>query len=51
MELQVVSDRVFRLGEGPLWNHNEKTIYWTDITGRGVFKLSTETNAVESVFE
>ncbi len=51
MEPKVVSDRVFRLGEGPLWNHRENTIYWTDITGKGVFRLNPETKSIETMFE
>ncbi|MDE2765509.1 MAG: SMP-30/gluconolactonase/LRE family protein, partial [Chloroflexota bacterium] len=39
MEPRVVVDHPYRLGENPLWHPLEQRLYWTDITGQGIYRL------------
>lgn len=41
-------DRRDRLGEGPLWSVRENALYWVDILGRRINRLSFESDSVES---
>jgi len=36
-----------RLGEGPLWHPAEETLYWVDIEGETIYRISTETGEPE----
>ena len=44
----VARDRRDDLGEGPLWSERDDAIYWTDILGHRINRLSLGTSAVES---
>jgi sugar lactone lactonase YvrE len=50
MEPEVIVDNPYILGENPLWNHIEQKLYWTDITGQGVYRIDPTTRNVETVF-
>jgi xylono-1,5-lactonase len=44
----VARDRRDLLGEGPLWHPDESALYWTDILGRRVNRLTLASGAVDS---
>lgn len=44
----VARDRGDRLGEGPLWSKRENALYWVDILGQRINRLSLVTGDVES---
>jgi len=44
--ISCVADVKAILGEGPVWVEREAALYWVDITGRRIFRLSVEGGAV-----
>lgn len=44
----VERDRVDQLGEGPLWSARDNALYWVDILGRRINRLSLADRSVES---
>jgi sugar lactone lactonase YvrE len=38
MEIEIIADDGNLCGEGPLWDEREEALYWTDITGRKLFR-------------
>lgn len=48
-QVEVVErDQADRLGEGPLWSARENALYWVDILGRRVQRLSLDDRSVET---
>lgn len=48
-EVRIIArDRRDRLGEGPLWSARENALYWVDILGRRINRLSLADDAVTS---
>lgn len=40
--MEIVVDRRAILAESPLWHRDENTLYWVDIPGKGVFRLTPD---------
>jgi sugar lactone lactonase YvrE len=38
MEIEIIADDGNLCGEGPLWDEREDALYWTDITGRKLYR-------------
>jgi sugar lactone lactonase YvrE len=38
MDIEIIADDGNLCGEGPLWDEREEALYWTDITGRKLFR-------------
>lgn len=38
MEIEIIADDGNLCGEGPLWDEREEALYWTDITGRKLYR-------------
>lgn len=38
MEIEIIADDGNLCGEGPLWDEREEALYWTDITGRRLYR-------------
>lgn len=38
MDIKIIADDGNLCGEGPLWDEREEALYWTDITGRKLFR-------------
>ena len=41
-ELDIIADDGNLCGEGPLWDERERSLYWTDITGRRFYRYRRE---------
>ena len=37
------------VGEGPVWNAEEKKVYWTDIAGGKLFKYDPDSGTNETI--
>ena len=37
-QIEVVADYGDLCGEGPLWHQREQALYWTDITGKRLYR-------------
>jgi sugar lactone lactonase YvrE len=38
MEIEIIADDGNLCGEGPLWDERDEALYWTDITGRKLYR-------------
>lgn len=45
---EVLCDVRCKLGEGPLWSARENAVYWVDILGQTLFRLSLDDRAVDT---
>jgi sugar lactone lactonase YvrE len=50
MQLEMIADYECLLGEGPLWNPFEASLYWTDIRAGRMFRFDPETGEHEEVY-
>lgn len=48
MNIKPVLDIKARLGEGPIWNHELKQLYWIDIEGRQLHVYTPEADSLRS---
>jgi sugar lactone lactonase YvrE len=49
MKLLTMVPSANTLGEGPLWNDHDGTLWWTDIHARRLHRLALDSGAVESI--
>ena len=47
--IEKVASAKAEVGEGPVWNPDEKKVYWTDIAGGRLFKFDPETGSNETI--
>ena len=47
--IEKVASAKAEVGEGPVWNPDEKKVYWTDIAGGRLFKYDPETGSNETI--
>ena len=47
--IEKVASAKAEVGEGPVWNPDEKKVYWTDIAGGRLFKYDPKTGSNETI--
>ena len=47
--IEKVASAKAEVGEGPVWNPDEKKVYWTDIAGGRLFKYDPETGSNKTI--
>lgn len=47
-DVSIIDAPLAALGEGPMWSAREQALYWIDIVGKSVHRLSTPSGRVES---
>ena len=51
MKVSSLGNPICHLGEGPIWNVTEQTIYWTDIREKRLWKFNPETKKAEIAWQ
>jgi len=45
--IQIISDKEYLLGENPLWNFEEKELWWTDVFSKCVYSYDPKSNKIK----
>ena len=51
MQVISIGNPICQLAECPLWNNQEKALYWTDILGRRIWKYHPQTEAIDLAWQ
>ena len=51
MQVQSIHNPICHLGECPIWNEEEKALYWTDILEKRIWKYDTHSRAITVEWE